>query len=133
MHDDTTSTIQSDMVFLIIAIFAIVIAIMPAFGFINIPEIRQENGSQTSTGTDNVLEVRYDYDEDKLYVMGMLLEDGEALATKLGEYSTGYSQIRFLASKTTPWNKILPLLRDLKIANLPIKCVHIIGKEITEK
>lgn len=132
MHDDTTSTIQSDMVFLIIAIFAIVIAIMPAFGFINIPEIRQENGSQAVTGTDNVLEVRYDYDEDKLYVMGVLLEDEETLATKLDEYSTGYSQIRFLASKTAPWNKILPLLRDLKIINLPIKCVHIIGKEIAE-
>lgn len=131
MHDDTTSTIQSDMVFLIIAIFAIVIAIMPAFGFINIPEIKQENKNKTGAASaDNALEVRYDYEEGNLYVMGVLLEDRELLVSKLDECSGEYSQIRFLASKTAPWSEILPVLRDLKAANLPIKCVHIIKKEV---
>lgn len=118
-----SQTLQSDMTFLIVIIFALALGMIPIMGTVIVPELESTEKSQSvDSSSANVLDV--EYDRGIFSVGSTTFKDRKGFASQLHELAYGYQSIRFLASGNTTWDEILPILRDIKNVNLPIQCVH---------
>ena len=120
--------LENDAGLLLVIIFALALGIVPVIGSITVPVLDSAEKAQTkSRGAANVLDV--EYDRGTFSVGSTTFKDRKEFASQLQELANGYQSIRFLASGNTTWDEILPILKDMKSSQLPIKCVHKIRKE----
>ena len=120
--------LENDAGLLLVIIFALALGIVPVIGSITVPELESaEKPKSVDKGAANVLDV--EYDQGTFSIGSTTFKNRKEFAIQLHELTNGYQSIRFLASGNTTWDEILPLLKDMKSAQLPIKCVHKIRKE----